>query len=175
MKRLLVGAIAALVTLSVASVASANPWYARVDVGQLADAQANGAEIDDGLVYGAGIGTAVGPLRVEVAASRVDGKFVNAIDVDAIEARATAYLDLRVSENTAWYIGAGPSWISAEANFGAPLADTDGWGYHVTGGISHRIRDGLILDAGVRYTASDDLGGADLEAFTPSVGVRFAL
>lgn len=71
----LLAAASALSMIAVAAPAHAEDggWYGRVSIGS-SDFQVSGLEFEPGLTYGAGIGTSVGPVRVEAGVDRISGQ-----------------------------------------------------------------------------------------------------
>lgn len=180
--RYILAAFAAIACLGLAQTASASDWYVKAEVGTTFDTQVQtsfgGTELTDELTYGAYVGTAVGPVRVEAGASHIAGN-INlggiSLEASAIDYNATAYLDLKVSEDSAFYVGAGADYIQAEAALG-PFFSTDlsGYGYHVTGGYAHRVSPSSIIEIQGRYLSAD-LGQVDLTGTAFTVGYRYAL
>lgn len=172
-------AIAAAAALTViATPAHAGDWYVKAEVGTTFDSEINGIELSDAPVYGAHVGTAVGPVRVEGGVRHVSGDIsLGFIDVEtsAINYTATAYLDLATSANSGFFIGAGPDYWQGEASIG-PFFNTDveGFGYHVTGGYATRITDRAVFEVAARYDDAD-LDGIDLTGVSATAGVRFRL
>lgn len=174
--------MALIAGLGIAQTATAGEWYVKAEVGSTFDSQIQtsfgGAELTDGPVYGAYVGTGVGPVRVEAGARHVEGD-INlggiALETSAVNYTATAYIDLATSANSGFFIGAGPDYWQAEANLG-PIFSTDqsGYGYHVTGGYATRISDRAIFEVAARYDNAD-LDAVDLTGVSATAGVRFRL
>ena len=133
--------------------ADAREWYVKAEVGSTFDSQVQtsfgGTELTDELTYGAYVGTAVGPVRVEAGASHLAGDIPLGgitLETSAVDYNATVYLDLATSDKGGFYIGAGPDYIQAEANLG-PFFSTSqsGYGYHISGGYAHRVSESGII------------------------------
>lgn len=158
------------ITVALLGAAEARPFYGKLEVGVATDTSVEGTELDSGLVYGAALGSVIGPVRVEAGVSRLSADFAG-LDVNATDIHATGYLDFAVTEDTSVYGGAGVDWVIAEA----PLAgfEADGAGYHVVGGIARRVNSGLIVEAQARYVNAD-LDGTNVSSTAFTVGTRFA-
>ena len=101
-------AIAALIAGSAAfTTADASPIYLKVAAGQVENAAVSGIDLNGDLAYEGDVGTAVGPVRVEVGVARVSGSFGSFADVNAWDLKATGYLDLPLSDNSGVFLGAG--------------------------------------------------------------------
>lgn len=169
---------AAALTAMTACDADARDWYVKAEVGSTFDAQVNGTELTDEPIYGAYVGTAVGPVRVEAGARHVSGD-INlggiALETSAVDFTATAYLDLATSDNAGFFIGGGADYWRGEASIGPFFStDVEGFGWHASGGYAQRITDNMIAEVAVRYDDAD-LDGIDLTGVSGTVGVRFAL
>lgn len=173
------GALALLLSPLAVETASAEGFYGVVRVGQ-DEAQIEGFELDEGLTYGAAIGTSVGPFRVEAGVDRLSGDFGGGLlDGDALDYSASAFLDLNVSERASLFAGAGVDYVQAEANIFGSSIDASGSGWHYAVGGAYRLAEGIIaevqwrqLDASVD---ADFIGEVDLEARSVTAGLRFAL
>jgi len=164
----------AVASLAVSTPASARDWYIKAEVGQASNISAGPVSLQNGDTYGAAIGTAVGPVRVEAGAARVNTSAFGVIDVTATDYSATAYLDLPVTARTGVYAGAGFDYLTADASFGFGGTDLSGDGWHWTAGMAHRISDNAIAE--LQFTRLDgDLEGVDVAADRWTVGVRFGL
>lgn len=161
--------------------AMAAPLYGKVSVG-VSDAEVSGLQLDEGLSYGAAIGTAVGPFRVEAGVDRLSGSFDffgPSINADATDFRASAFLDLPMGDRASVFAGAGVDYIDAEASaFGTEIG-ADGTGWHWAVGGAYRLADGIVGEVQYRHLAADldadFIGDVDLDATQVSVGLRFAL
>lgn len=160
--------------------AMAAPLYGKVSVGQ-SEAEVSGISLDEGLSYGAAVGTAVGPFRIEAGVDRLSGSFDlfgPSISADALDYRATAYLDLPVGDRASVFAGAGVDYIDAEASvFGADIG-ADGTGWHWAVGGAYRLAEGIVGEAQYRQVSAElnsDFGDVDLDATAVTVGLRFAL
>lgn len=159
---------------AISMTAHAAPLYANVHVGAATQAGISGINLDDGQVYGAAIGTAVGPLRVEAGVDRHNVSIANIINGHATVYNASAFADFRLGTQSAVYVGGGVDYGQVSAHIGPWTAARDsGFGYHAATGYSRRISDGLILDAQARYTHLDVANGASDVALT--AGLRVAL
>lgn len=179
--RIALFACAALAPMAIAAPASAD-WYGKVSVGQ-SEAELNGFGLDAGLTYGAALGTAVGPLRVEAGVDRISGDidlgFVSA-NADALDFRASAFLDLPIGDSASIYAGGGVDYVDGEAGAFGTSIDASGTGWHWAVGGAYRLTDRLIGEAQVRQLRVDDLdagafGSVDLDATLVTVGLRFEL
>lgn len=160
-----------------ATTADASEWYGRVSVGQSEITGSAGgftAELEEGLSYGAGLGTSVGPFRVEVGVDQLSGNFANFADVDALAYSATAYLDLNVGENASVFVGAGADYIDAEMNVPGFSVSETGEGWHYDVGAAYRLSDRFIGEVRVRQIQAD-IAGIDVDTSQVTAGVRFAL
>lgn len=181
MKILLQTAVAtALLAPCAISEVNAAPLYGKVSVGT-SEAEVSGFALDEGLSYGAALGSSIGPVRVEAGVDRLSGSFDlfgPSIDAGALDYRATAFLDLPVGEHASVFAGAGVDYIDAEASaFGTDI-DADGTGWHWAVGGAYRLSDNLIAEAQFRRVSADletDFGDVDLEADQVTFGLRFAL
>ena len=172
------GAGAVVMAFAMAQTASAEGWYGKVSVGETSNAAVEGINLNDGFAYGGALGTAVGPVRVEVGADHVSGDLGGFVDVDAWAYSATAYADFQVTENTGVFVGAGLDYISASANLGGFTIDGEGQGWHWTAGVAHRFSPGIIGEVSYRSVTADldtDFGSLEAEYATVSAGLRFAL
>lgn len=172
MKKILF-AIAAVAAMSMASVASANDFYVKAEVGQGFDTQVGPIETDNADIYGAYIGTAVGPFRVEAGVAHLDAEanlFGLPVNMSANDFNATAYLDTA----SGLYIGAGANYVQGEATvFNAFSVDQSGYGYHVSGGYAFAAAGGIVeLQATYRDIELDDV---DLSGTAVTVAYRHAL
>jgi opacity protein-like surface antigen len=174
-------ASALLLPMAIAPDADARAWYVKASVGQTAEADVSGLTLDDGFVYGAGLGTSVGPVRVEAGVNRLSGEadfgFV-AIDTAALDYHATGYLDLPVGDNASVFVGAGVDYIQGEASIFGGSIDAEGDGYHYAFGGAYRLSQGVIVEGQFREISADldtDFGAVDLSASEITVGLRLAL
>lgn len=170
-------AAAALLAPCLISNAAADEWYGKVSVGQ-SEADVSGLTLDEGLAYGAALGTSVGPVRVEAGVSRLSGDFAGMFSADALDYRATAYLDLPVGANASVFGGAGLDYIDGEGSIYGSSIDASGEGWHWAVGGAYRLNDRMIAEVQYRQIAADldtDFGGVDLEANEMTVGFRLAL
>ncbi len=167
-------AAAAILACSAAP-AFAAPFYLKAEIGTT-DVAVEGINLDDGQTYGAAVGTAIGPVRVEAGVRHVDtGLDLFGVSAEGLDYSATAYFDFAVTERTGVFVGAGVDYITAEASFGPFFStDTEGTGYHYAAGVAHRVSENTILEAQYRHTEAD-LDGLDLELDAVTVGARFAL
>lgn len=172
----------AAIGLGLASVASADaaPLYLKAEVGTTYNAgvDAPGLDVDlaDGAVYGAAVGTAIGPFRVEAGVRNLNGEaFLGAVDVEALDINATAYLDFNINDRSSVFVGAGADYIDAEAEL-LSLVNfrEDGYGWHVAAGYGRRVSEGVIVEAEARYLEAD-LNTVDFTGATFTVAARFRL
>lgn len=157
--------------------ANAGEWYGTVKVGQT-QSSVEGIDLNDGLAYGAALGTSVGPVRVEVGADHLAGDFGNVIDASAWDYSATAYLDLNVGANSSVFAGAGADYIDGSASFGYGSIDASGTGYHWALGAAHRFAAGVVGEVQYRQINADldtGYGSVNLDAQEITAGLRFAL
>lgn len=129
-------------------------------------------EFTDQATYGAYVGTAVGPVRVEAGVSHlggtIDAGFIT-LDASALDYNATAYLDTA----SGFYVGAGADYVQGEATVGPFSQDFSGYGWHVSGGYAFSAAGGIV-EAQATYREID-LGGVDLSGPAVTVGYRRAL
>jgi opacity protein-like surface antigen len=157
--------------------AHADEWYGKLSIGQ-SSADVGGLTLNDGLAYGAAIGTGVGPVRVEAGVARLSGDFAGAINADALDYHATAYLDLPVGDNASVFGGVGIDYVDGEASFGFGSVNASGEGYHWAVGGAYRLSERMIGEVQFRRIEADmdsDFGGFDVAADELTVGVRFRL
>lgn len=177
---------AALLALGAANAwatqADASEWYGALRVGQTINTDVSGISFEDGEAYGAGLGTSIGPVRVEGGVSRLSGDLNfggPSIQADALDYHATAYLDLPVGENASLFAGAGVDYVDAEALFFGNSIDANGTGYHWAVGGAYRLRDGLMLEARYRQIEADVdadfIGDVDLSASELTLGLRMRI
>lgn len=171
MKKLFIGALAAFL-LSVAPSAFADNLYARVSVGQATDVSVGGINLGDSFTYAGDVGGQVGPVRVEFGAARLALSFYG-INATAIDYRATALYDVRLSDRSTLFVGAGPDYIQADVHYGPYSQGTNGTGWHVTGGLAHRVSDHFIAEVSVNHVEADIDANATANIF--SVGGRVPL
>lgn len=160
--------------------AMAAPLYGKVSVGQ-SEAEVSGINLDEGLSYGAAVGTAVGPFRVEAGVDRLSGSldfFGPSINADATDFRASAFLDLPVGDRASVFAGAGVDYIDAEASaFGTEIG-AEGAGWHWAVGGAYRLSENIIGEVQYRQLSADldadFIGDVDLDATQVSAGLRFA-
>lgn len=175
MKNIL-AAVAVALTLGIAQTAAADV-YIKAEVGTTADTQVDAGfasiELSDDLTYGAYVGTALGPFRVEAGASHISGDanfFGIPVDASAIDYNATAYLDTA----SGFYVGAGVNYVQAEATVANVFSvDQEGWGYHVSGGYAFEAAGGIVeLQGTYRQIDLDDV---DLSGPAFTIGYRRAI
>ena len=153
--------------------ATERPWYVKAEIGASAQTEIEGIELEDGSVYGGAVGTAIGPVRVEVGARSLNVDTFG-VNLSSIDYNATAYLDLAVGESSSVFVGAGVDYVDAEASFGYGDYQTSAYGWHASAGYARRITPGVIVEGQARYT---DIGfdGFDANTTDFTVGVRLAL
>lgn len=167
--------VAIAATFILAAPANALDFYGKVEAGVSDNITAESFDLQDGKTFGAAIGTTVGPFRVEAGASQIDAEaFGGIVSADATNYRATVYADLFNNDTRAFFIGAGVNYVDADISLGYGSVSDSGQGWHYTAGYSRRIGSGLIGE--VAYTNTQvELFGADVEASTFTVGLRFPL
>lgn len=171
-------AFAVLIAGNAWAVSADAATYAKFSVGQ-SDAELNGIDLGDGLAYGAGLGTNVGPVRVEAGVDHIAGtlNFGPTIEATALDYHATAYLDLPVG-NANLFAGAGLDYVDGEASFFGNTLSAEGDGWHWAVGASYRLAEGLTGEAQFRQISADldsDFGPVDLDASVVTIGLRLAL
>lgn len=172
---------------AVAALIAGNAWaeqadaatYAKISVGQTAG-EVNGINLDDGLAYGAAIGTNFGPVRVEVGVDHLAGaiNFGPTLEATALDYSATAYLDLPIGDNATVFAGAGVDYVMGEASFFGNNIDAEGDGWHYAVGASYRLAPGIVGEAQFRQVSAEldsDFGPVDLDASEVTLGLRFLL
>lgn len=178
-------------TLAMVALCAGNIWatsadadvidYAKLSVGQSLNTDVEGFALDDGLSYGAGVGKAIGPVRIELGVDRLSGEanlFGPTLQADALDWHANAYLDFELGERASVFAGAGLDYIDGEASvFGNSIdASGDGWNWAVGG--AYRISDNIIAEAQFRRIDADlstDFGDVGLQTDQISVSLRLAL
>lgn len=179
--RLLLQSAVATALLAPCAIAEALPLYGKVSVG-VSEAEISGLPLDEGLSYGAAVGTGLGPFRIEAGVDRLSGSFDlfgPSIDAEALDYRATAFLDLNLSERASVFAGAGVDYIDGEASvFGTDIG-ADGTGWHWAVGGAYRLAEGIIGEVQYRQLTADldadFIGDVDLDATQVTAGLRFAL
>lgn len=172
---LAIAAIAAF--MACAAPAHADDFYVKAEVGQALDTQISdsgyGLELSDGDVFGAYVGTAVGPVRVEAGVSHVNADlefYGYSIDASANDFNATAYLDTA----SGLYVGAGVNYIQAEATpFPGYSIEESGYGWHVSGGYAFAAFGGIV-ETQVTYVDAS-LDDFDLTQTRATIGYRHAI
>lgn len=161
---------AGFLALGIATPASADPFYVKASAGVSLNTEVEGFSLEDNAVYGVAVGTAVGPVRVEVGADRINTGIMG-LEANVNDFSATAYLDLPITENTGVFVGAGLDYLQAEASYYGYEFDQDGQGWHATAGVATRLSDRVIGEVAIRYLDADfdDFSGEHLGA---TVGVR---
>lgn len=170
-------ATAVLAPVMIAPSAHAEGWYAKASVGQ-SSIDVSGLTLDDEMAYGAAVGTGLGPLRIEGGVSRLSGDFAGVVQADALDYRATAYLDLKVGDNASIFGGAGIDYIDGEANVGFGSVDVSGEGYHWALGGAYRLSERMIGEVQFRRVEAEmgsSFGDFDASADEITMGVRFRL
>jgi opacity protein-like surface antigen len=171
-------ATALLAPAALAGNAEARDWYVKATIGQ-AEPAIESFELDEGLTYGAALGTSVGPVRVEGGVTRLDTGFAGVIDADALNYTLTGYLDLPVGENASVYGGVGLNYITADASIFGSGIDASGDGWHYAAGFAYRLNERMIGEFQYRHTDAsldaDFIGDIDVETDEVSVGLRLAL
>lgn len=158
-----------------AGTANAAPFYVKAEVGITPQTEVEGFNLSDDATYGLLAGTAVGPVRVEAGVSRLSADIADFVEGDAIDYRATAYLDMPITEQTGVFVGAGVDYLQAEVNVGPFFSeDLEGTGYHYTAGIAHRISENAIGEVAYRHIEAD-LDGLDVATDAVTLGLRFRL
>lgn len=184
MKSVQIGAaLVALVGMNaVATTADASVIdYAAVRVGQATNTEVSGISFDDGLTYGAAVGKAVGPFRVELGVDRLQGDLNfggPSIQGEALDYSATAFLDWNVGEHSSVFFGAGADYVDASASIFGYEISGDGTGYHYAAGFARRFTDNIVGEVQWRHLESElstDIGDVDLVSDQITVGLRFSL
>ena len=184
MKRLFLIAAAAAIPLAVAEPASAE-WYGAVSIGQ-ADSEIEGVGVDEGLSYGAALGTSWGPLRLEAGVDRISGDLnlgYIAIDTSALDYSLAAYVDLPLGDNASLFAGASVDYVGGQAEILTEQIDASGQGYSWMIGGAYRLNDRMIAEVQWRQLTADldaeydgyDLGEVELVSNIATVGLRLEL
>ena len=147
--------------------------YAEIEAGLTAGTSVEGFNLADDMAFGAFLGTSVGPVRIEGGVSRLSAD-TGGLSVHANDWAGSAYLDFPISDRTSFSVGGGLDYIQAEATSGPWSVDAEGYGYHVSASLGHRVADGVIVEATGRWLQAD-LDVADVSVPTFMVGVRFGL
>lgn len=155
--------------------------YAAVRVGQATNTEVSGISFDDGMTYGAAVGKAVGPFRVELGVDRLQGDLNfggPAIQGEALDYHAAAFLDFSVGERASVFAGAGVDYVDASASIFGTEINGDGTGWNYAYGGAYRLSDNLVGEVQIRHLEADlstDFGDVDLSSDQITVGLRLAL
>ena len=170
-KHLIIGAVLALGLIGLGACdALAAPLYISGHVGVSTEQSVGGISFEDQNTFGGAIGTAVGPVRVEVGVDRHNGSAYGGI----VQSRATVYnASAFLDTSSGFYAGGGVDWAQASESFYGCKENDSGFGYHAAVGYAKRISDNIILDAQARYTHLDVFEGSSDVTFT--VGARVAI
>lgn len=169
----LIASLAALVAVS--TPAWAGDFYGTVRAGIVMNAEAGPIELSDGDTYGVALGTAVGPVRVEVAANHSNFDVFPGVTADFNTVSATANIDFQITPQSTVYVGAGPAWGEAEASFGFGSYSDSGIGYVIQAGYSRRLSDTIVGELQVRRTDVDLDDSFDVSGYGVTAGLRFRL
>lgn len=174
--QVLLGTSAVIAAFAFAQTASAESWYGAVRVGQTTEASVSGISFDDDLTYSGAVGTNLGPLRVEAGVARLSGEYGGgALQADALDWNATAYLDIPVGDNAKVFAGAGVDYIVGSASIYGFGVDADGQGYHYSAGASYRISERFVGELMWTHREADldtDFGSVDLSTDEVTLGIR---
>ncbi len=156
--------------------APASAAYVKAEVGFTADTQVDTSygsiELGDDATYGAYVGTAVGPFRVEGGVAHISGDanfYGLTVDASANDFNATVYLDTA----SGFYVGAGADYVLGEAQAFGSTAEFSGPGWHATGGYAFEAAGGIVEVQGTYREIN--LGEVDLSGPAFTVGYRHAL
>jgi len=157
--------------------APASAAYVKAEVGFTADTQVDTSygsiELGDDATYGAYVGTAVGPFRVEGGVAHISGDanfYGLTVDASANDFNATAYLDTA----SGFYVGAGVNYIQAEATpYPGYSIEQSGYGWHVSGGYAFAAFGGIV-ETQVTYLDAS-LDDFDLTQTRATIGYRHAI
>lgn len=172
------GAAGLLAVMAIGSQANA-ATYVGVDAGTTMNADASGFALPDGNVFGAKVGTDIGPIRAEASVARANLDIAGLASANAIEVGVGAFYDFDLSERDALFVGVGAKYIEAEIDaFGSSISG-DGKGYSYAVGYSHDF-GGWTGEVSWTRTTADDLefdgfGSVDLSYDVAKVGVRIDL
>lgn len=184
MKSIQIGAaLAALVGVNaLATAADASVVdYAAFRVGEATNTEVSGVPFDGDMTYGLAAGKAVGPFRVEVGVNRLQANLNlggPAIQGEALDYYAGAYLDFNIGERASLFVGASADYVSAEANIFGFAIEGEGTGHAYAAGGAYRLTDNIIGEVQYRHLESDlstDFGDVDLASDQITVGFRLAL
>ena len=173
-----VAALVGMYALAAPAHAQDGNWYAVARAGEATNTSLGSADFSDGAAYGAGIGTKLGPVRVEVDADHLSGSLSSAVDGSAWDYNTSAFLDFKLGDKSALSIGGGADYVQATATAFGSSFDTDGTGYHYSVGLSRRISDGVIAEVEWRRIEANldvPFGSGDLETTVVRAGVRVTL
>lgn len=176
MNQLQIGAaFASLTALLAVQPAHASELYARASVGQTTNASVSGIKFDDGMSYGAGVGGAVGPVRLELGADRLSGSLASVIEGHAMAYSATGYVDLPVGAVTLSG-GAGVDYVDASVHgpYGGSY-NANGYGWHWAVQGSTRVSDRVIAQVEYRHLSADLGSPGTLDADQITAGFRFRI
>lgn len=155
--------------------------YAAVRVGQATNTEVSGISFDDGMTYGVAVGKAVGPFRVELGVNRLQGDLNfggPAIQGEALDYHASAFLDFSVGDRASVFAGAGVDYVDASAEIFGTEINGSGQGWSYAYGGAYRFTDAIIGEVQVRHLEADlstDFGDLDLISDQITVGVRLDL
>lgn len=170
--------VVALALVGVAP-AHAQPLYVTGHAGATQDVAVNGIDLKDGGAYGVGVGSTLGPLRVEAGVDHLttsmDLGFAS-VDASALDYHANAYADIPLGGRSSVFAGVGVDWVDASASaFGSSFsARGKGWNYAV--GIATKFTDHAIGEIQLRHvsaTLDSDFGDLDVDANVLTIGGRF--
>jgi opacity protein-like surface antigen len=152
--------------------------YGAVRAGQTTNTSVSGIDPSDGMSYGAAVGGALGPVRLEAAADHLAGDFAGVIKGDAWDYSVSALLDLPISHDTAIFGGAGLDHVEATAHVPFGSFGGSGNGHSFQAGVSHRFAPGVMGEVRWKRTSADlSISGnsVSLDADQVTMGVRFTL
>lgn len=155
--------------------------YAAVRVGQATNTEVSGVSFSDDMTYGVAVGKAVGPFRVELGVDRLQGDLNfggPAIEGQALDYHASAFLDFAVGDRASVFAGAGVDYVDASASIFGTEINGDGQGWSYSYGGAYRLSENLVGEVQVRHLEADlstDFGDVDLASDQITLGFRLAL
>lgn len=158
--------------------ADASPIYLKVAAGQTTNGAIEGINLNDDMAYEGAIGTAVGPVRLEVGATHVAGNIAGAINLSGWDYSVRGMLDFPLSETTGVFVGGGGDYIDGSANFGGSDLSASGYGWSYVAGVAHRFAPNLVGEISYTHTSADldsPYGSANVEFDTIMAGARWSL
>jgi opacity protein-like surface antigen len=188
MKTLLLASVFAASALT-ATVASAQDWYVRGDVGGTFSSDLDGAatrDLDEGLALSLGAGYQLNDnIRLEGELAHLQGDVSGPLggDVKVLGGFANAYYDFNPNGQFQPFVGAGIGLARVDVDSGAIDDDDTGFAYQFKAGVAHPFNERLTGEVAYRYVGVTDItAGAgpsrvdgDYTTSAVTVGLRYKL